>query len=166
MTVGITLLLLAVCFVAIEAEFEPCNGPDCVQHVSITAKCTESPVRQPTRDCRWASNRSRRLDQEILGVTIYAFKLQWFNGHWSGWYIPGENELDLKFNRWPRRCYPPKYNYRARSLRRMWAYFYDHTHKFIYCGTLGQNTGNANLQHSLKLQESISKTQESDQRTP
>ena len=58
MTVGITLLLLAVGFVAIKAGFEPCNGPDCVQHVSITAKCTESPIRPATRDCRWASNRS------------------------------------------------------------------------------------------------------------
>ena len=150
--VGITLILLAVGFVAIEAGFVPCNGPDCVQHVSITANCTETPSRPRTLDCRWASNMNRRLDQHILGVTIYAYKIRWSSG-WSDWYIPGENDLDLKFNRWHRTCYPPRFNYVPTSLRRMWAYFYDHWHKFIYCGPLGQNTqantGTASLQHAL-----------------
>ena len=138
MAITITLLLLTLSFIATEATFEPCPGPDCVQHVSTTANCTETPIRGRTSDCRWASNMNRRLDQEILGVTIYAYKLRWSGGSWTDWYIPGENDLDLKFNKYPRTCYSPKYNYIPTSLRRMWAYFYDHQHKFIYCGTLGQ----------------------------
>ena len=151
MAITTTLLLLTFSFIATEAGFNPCNGPDCVQHVSTTAKCTETTIRAAAADCRWASSMNRRLDQEILGVTIYAYKIKWWgNAPWSDWYIPGENDLDLKFNMNSRTCYPPKYNYIKGSLRRMWAYFSDHKHKFIYCGTLGQSQPNVvSLQKAL-----------------
>ena len=144
MAIANTLLLLSLGFIAAEAGllpngFTPCGGRDCVQHTSTTATCTETPPRTRTNDCRWVSSMNRRLDQEILGVTIYAYKIKWWgNGQWTKWFIPGENDLDLKFNMYPRTCYPPKYNYIKGSLRRMWAYFSDHEHKFIYCGTLRQ----------------------------
>jgi hypothetical protein len=69
-------------------------------------------------------------DQIVEGGRIAAYKIQWFNGRWSGWYVPGVNDMDTKFNIYPRKC---SLSYRAKSMRRIWSYFYDHTHKFIIC---------------------------------
>ena len=70
------------------------------------------------------------MDQVAAGGTIIAFKIQWFNGGWSEWYVPGYNDMDGKFNLNTKHCSVP---YIKNSLRRMWSYFYDHTHKFIIC---------------------------------
>jgi len=60
------------------------------------------------------------VDFQVLGGKIYAYKIQWFNGSWSGWYIPGVNDIDYKKNL-------------NGTLRRMWSYFYDHSFLYIIC---------------------------------
>ena len=74
----------------------------------------------------WVTN----VDQTILSGEIVAYKIQWFNGRWSGWYVPGVNDIDRKYDIGALTCSVPL---RARSLRRVWSYFYDHTHMYIIC---------------------------------
>ena len=109
----------------------PVRSSDLVQHdISTQSKCVE--VERPrTLDCRWKIGLYHDMDYVILKGKIAAFKLQWFSGSWSGWYVPGINDLDGKFNINAVSCgsYPQKGN----SMRRMWSYFYDHTHKYILC---------------------------------
>ena len=128
--ISVVLLTLTV-VITLVSSWNPCPGPDCVKHVTDFASCKEY-VKSRTRNCRWASNMNRRLDEIILKGTIIAYKILWWSGSWSGWYVPGQNDLDLKYNRFARKCPIP---YRARSLRRMWSYFYDHTHRYIICSS-------------------------------
>ncbi len=56
------------------------------------------------------------IDSKILGVNIVAYRIQWFNGTWSGWYVPGVNDL---------------YKKPGEPYRRYWACFNDPTHRYI-----------------------------------
>ncbi|XP_041379003.1 uncharacterized protein LOC121391427 [Gigantopelta aegis] len=85
---------------------------------------------RPTRDCRWAAGLYPFVDHLVKGGRIVAYQIRWFNGHWSHWYVPGVNDVDGKFNLYSRSCSIP---YKAKTMRRMWSYFYDHTHKYILC---------------------------------
>lgn len=124
-----------ICLIAIGVGFytgwtaPSCPGSDCLNH-SATFPACYSKIRSATYDCRWAANVNIRAPEEILNGRIIAYKIRWFNGHWSTWYVPGMNDIDLKFNLFPHACSIP---YLPRSLRRMWAYFYDHTHGYIIC---------------------------------
>lgn len=40
----------------------------------------------------------------VQNETIAAYNIQWFSGAWSGWYVPGVNDLDGKFNINPIAC--------------------------------------------------------------
>lgn len=103
---------------------------DCINHdITSQPNCREI-QRSRTRDCRWKAGLSTNVDQTILRGEIVAYKIQWFNGRWSGWYVPGVNDIDHKYNTRAQTCSVPL---RARSLRRVWSYFYDHTHKYIIC---------------------------------
>ena len=125
------LLFGLACFIAVASAARPipCSGIDCVRYRVDFAGCTEV-TKSRTRDCRWHANYNRRADEIILRGTIIAYKIKWFSGPWSGWYVPGHNDIDVKFNRRAKRCSIPIY---VNSLRRMWSYFYDHTHKYIIC---------------------------------
>ena len=125
------LLVTVTCFIAISAGagFKPCSGSDCIKFRVDYAGCTEV-TRSRTSDCRWVANYNRRVDEMILGGTIVAYKIRWFSGTWSNWFVPGHNDIDWKFNPSARSCKIRQY---ARSLRRRWANFYDHTHKYIIC---------------------------------
>jgi hypothetical protein len=94
----------------------------------LQPKCTEV-QRSRTNDCRWPAGLDM-ADQIIERGRIAAYKIQWFSGAWSGWFVPGVNDLSTKFNTHPRTC---SLSYRAKSMRRRWAMFYDRTHKFIIC---------------------------------
>ncbi|XP_071086098.1 uncharacterized protein [Haliotis cracherodii] len=99
-------------------------------NINTQAKCTEV-TRRATRNCIWPAGLNPFADQIAEKGRIMAYKIQWFNGHWSGWYVPGYNDIDGKFNPYPRRC--TALPYLRNTMRRMWSYFYDHTHKFIIC---------------------------------
>ncbi len=64
---------------------------------------------------------------EKLGMDISAhpeilkYRIQWFNGGWSDWYVPGVGDQDSKNNI-------------DGTPRRMWSYFDDHTHEYVTCG--------------------------------
>ncbi|PIW96034.1 hypothetical protein COZ84_00350, partial [Candidatus Kuenenbacteria bacterium CG_4_8_14_3_um_filter_39_15] len=51
---------------------------------------------------------------------IMKYRIRWFNGSWSAWYIPGQNDIDWKTNL-------------DGSKRRVWAYFDDHVHEYEKC---------------------------------
>lgn len=126
-------LLGVTCIIAsatgVYTELNRCSGADCLIYRANFAGCTEV-TSKATRDCRWHANNNRRADEAILHGTVIAYKIQWFNGAWSDWFVPGQNDVDWKFNRSARKCSVPVY---ANSLRRVWSYFYDHTHKYIIC---------------------------------
>ena len=103
---------------------------DCIDHITSQPNCREV-HRSRMHDCCWHAGLSTNVDQTILSSEIVAYKIQWFNGHWSGWYVPGVNDIDTKYNTRARTCSVPP---RAHSLRRVWSYFYDHTHMYIIRG--------------------------------
>ncbi|MFA4873624.1 MAG: CARDB domain-containing protein, partial [Patescibacteria group bacterium] len=51
---------------------------------------------------------------------ILKYRIQWFSGSWSPWYVPGQDDVDWKTNT-------------DGSQRRVWAYFDDHTHEYEKC---------------------------------
>jgi hypothetical protein len=57
------------------------------------------------------------LDLERFGCRIVAYRLRWFSGKWSGWFVPGVNDL---------------YKKPGEPLRRYWACFNDHEFEIIY----------------------------------
>ena len=68
-------------------------------------------------DLPWKLGLYDNMDYVMLKGKIAAYKIQWFSGHWSGWYVPGVNDLDHKFDIVPIRCgnSPQKGN----TMRRM-----------------------------------------------
>ncbi|AKJ06177.1 Hypothetical protein AA314_07803 [Archangium gephyra] len=48
------------------------------------------------------------------------YRIQWFNGIWSPDYYPGANDVD-----WV--------THSGGYQRRVWSYFYDHTHELTFC---------------------------------
>ena len=94
--------------------------------------CSETTVLWP-RDCRWHEDLDVMAAKKILGseCRIIIFKLQWFSGSWSDWFVDGVNNIDIKFNKYGRTCYVSR-----DSIRRWWPYFYDHNYKYIKCCAL------------------------------
>ncbi|MBM3229726.1 hypothetical protein FJZ26_04810, partial [Candidatus Parvarchaeota archaeon] len=54
---------------------------------------------------------------------ILKYRIQWFSGGWSDWYVPGTTDVDWKTND-------------DGSKRRVWAYFADHNHEYEKCSAL------------------------------
>uniref|UniRef100_A0A8W8HLG5 Uncharacterized protein n=1 Tax=Magallana gigas TaxID=29159 RepID=A0A8W8HLG5_MAGGI len=98
--------------------------------IDLKPKCTEV-VKPRTSKCEWHIGLYSNMDYVMLNGKIAAYQIQWFNKKWSEWFVPGVNDLDGKFNIKPVTCgsFPKKGN----TMRRMWSYFYDHTHKYILC---------------------------------
>lgn len=104
-------------------------GYGCID-VSVQGSCTEVTNQPPSRDKRWAlGGVDLNVDWAIKCGDIVAYKLQWFSGDWSGWFVPGINDMDSKVNA-------------KNGLRRMWSYFDDHTHSYIICKTNNNIKGN------------------------
>ena len=105
------------------ASPEQCNGSDCVIYdVSSQSECEEK-TSSATRIAAWKAGLSRTTDMEVLKGKIVAYKIQWFSGGWSKWYVPGVNDIDHKVN----------LNNGACGMRRFWSYFFDHNHQYIIC---------------------------------
>lgn len=58
---------------------------------------------------------------------ILRYRIQWFSGGWSDWYIPGQNDIDWLTNL-------------DGTKRRVWSYFDDHTHEYEVCGPASAST--------------------------
>ena len=97
---------------------------------SISQTNCEEVTEGRTNDCRWPAGLYADVDQLVKKGRIIAYQIRWSTGGWSGWYVPGVNDFDTKFNPAARTCSLP---YLQNSVRRMWSYFYDHTHKYIIC---------------------------------
>ena len=84
-----------------------------------------------SQECGWNAGLSRNVDQYYLNGRIAAYKIQWEHGSWSEWYVPGVNDIDIKFN--TQSSYCQDYEVRPNSMRRWWAYFNEYTHIIILC---------------------------------
>lgn len=103
------------------SAYNGCSGSDCVVYDLATQdSCTEV-TEYASYDIRWGRGLSLDVDRAIKGGRIVAYKIQWFSGGWSSWYVPGVNDIDSKYNSGPN------------TLRRMWGYFYDHNHSYVIC---------------------------------
>lgn len=137
MKASLIICTIAFSLTASVASVFACTGVDCLGSmgspsldITTQAVCTQvgsegNPL-VPTHDLRWVQGLSTEVDHAITGCNIVAHKLRWGGGSWSDWYVVGVNDID------------PKYNYASYSpgngsLRRMWAYFYDHSHVYIQC---------------------------------
>ncbi|GEM_PF-7007500 len=99
-----------------------CGGrPDCIKHDLKTQASCELKQSRAARDRRWTKGLNTEMDNKILQGDVVAYKIQWFNGSWSGWYVTGVNDIDWK------------YNTIENDMRRMWSYFNDHNHQYIIC---------------------------------
>ncbi|KAK3579776.1 hypothetical protein CHS0354_018212 [Potamilus streckersoni] len=131
---GKTLNTLFVCIflmTVIDTYVESCPTNDCIIYdISSQTACTGVSEESPTYDCRWSSGLNINVDEVIRKGRIVAYKIKWFGGYWSGWYVPGINDIDVKYNTVERNCSIPC---KANTMRRMWSYFYDHIHTYIIC---------------------------------
>lgn len=104
-----------------------CPGRDCIHHELRTqAVCRlqgsdKSPLQPTGRTPGWYKGLNTEIDNKILGGNIVAYKIRWFNGSWSHWYVTGVNDIDHKFNT------------NSNDMRRLWSYFTDHQHQYILC---------------------------------
>lgn len=64
----------------------------------------------------WRTIQNSEAHQEIL-----LYRIQWFNGNWSGWLLSGVNDINKQLN------------------RQHWNCFYDHKHEFIKIRTRAGN---------------------------
>lgn len=110
--------------------FSHSQASDKIIYVQTQSGCTEVSSK-PTRDCRWHADLDYFTDQEITGCKIIAYKIQWFSGSWSNWFVTGINDIDGKINLYQRQC--NNGIIQAKSMRRWWSYFYDHNHRYIKC---------------------------------
>jgi hypothetical protein len=109
-----------------------CGSSDCVKPYvwsQTAANCTEE-IKTATYDCRWPSGVRGRMDEIVYSGRIAAYQIQWSSGSWSGWFVPGMNDRDSKFNPSALSCSLP---YPVNGMRLAWAYFYDHKHKIVIC---------------------------------
>ena len=103
------------------AGYNGCTGTDCIVYdLSTAGPCSES-TSAALGAPKFSVGLRRDLDITYLKCRVIAYKIQWFSGAWSGWYVPGYNDVDYKFNTG------------VNTLRRMWSYFDDHTFKYICC---------------------------------
>lgn len=130
--VGACILLTTLSGTRATGGMPPCTGADCIKpyHAYYTQNNCVQELRPPQRDCRWVSGMDRRLDEIIYGGRIAAYRLQWFSGAWSGWFVPGFNDIDPKYNMYSVKCSLP---FPANGIRRTWAYFNDHYHHIVIC---------------------------------
>jgi hypothetical protein len=68
----------------------------------------------------------RALDIKILKKVVIAYKIKFFSGNWSGWYVKGVNDT-----------YPALTINLTTGIdvdaRLAWIYFFDHEHQYIAC---------------------------------
>ena len=141
MSLPITTLMMTISLQPANAQpanaVNGCSASDCVHHeiLQTQATCsqvgTESSPKQPVSSALgWGLGLNTEIDQNILQGNVIAYKVRWHtpsansnmpNGNWSGWYVTGVNDLDIKFNT------------ANNTMRRRWSYFNDHPHLYIIC---------------------------------
>lgn len=72
-------------------------------------------VSQPLGANYWSS-----LDLNVPEHNIVRYRIQWYGGAWSPWYIPGSGDIDWTINT-------------NGNHRRVWSYFDDHQFEYITC---------------------------------
>ncbi len=109
-----TLLVVICLFVFSALSFAAAGYPSDPYPQPTIAEKTSGPIWNQY----WVDNcLDLNIDMVVLGVDVIAYKIRWFNGNWSGWFVPGNGDGYQKSGE------PP---------RRYWACFNDHTHKYIY----------------------------------
>ena len=110
-----------------------------VQQALTPASCLTVTEEGPTYDNRWKQGVAVNNDYTVLGKYIVGYQIQWFNGLWSPVYTPGVDDIDWVTN------------YDG-TQRRVWSYFYDHTHRYYTGDTVEQGaTGDSRWTQGTSL---------------
>lgn len=123
----IYLFLSILAAITIKISF--CDGDRVIYAMDSQMDCTEV-TRNSSLDCGWKAGLDVDLDQILVDGDIIAYQILWSNGTWSKWYVTGVNDIDWVFNEEAEFCTLSIF---PNSLRRVWSYFFDHTHKYILC---------------------------------
>lgn len=100
--------------------------PTCTQVGSDTAPISA------TYNSAWnVDSLNRMLDRTVYRGDIMAYKIRWFNGTWSGWYVKGVN--DTFEGSYSPITPTPTSPLNMAKARLAWVYFYDHQHQYIIC---------------------------------
>ncbi|WP_368010727.1 WD40 repeat domain-containing protein [Laspinema palackyanum] len=101
---------------------EPSNATQMAEEISTTYSnaliYSKEIIANPKHDSRWVDSLATDLDEQLLGCKIVAYKIQWFTGGWTNWYIPGINDLYQQTNL-------------GEPVRRVWAHFNEHRHQYL-----------------------------------
>lgn len=117
-------ILLALCFIAASVSAQM------IAETVIANNCSEVIEMTPRNDTIFESSFDRNLDYKHLGGRVIAYKIQWFNGNWSRWFVPDFNDVDWKYT-----AAPPKDGSKVSVplLRRVWSYFGNHNYSYVIC---------------------------------
>jgi len=100
--------------------FNGCTGSDCVIYDLSTENTCTLKSGTPTYNMNWVKGLSLNVDFQLAGGRIIYYRIQSFSGSFSPYYVPGINDIDTKKNS-------------DQTMRRMWAYFYDHSYEYLVC---------------------------------
>jgi len=88
------------------------TAPVPITSTSTVAGCINPILRNPLQTTEFEDLKlNTATHPEIL-----SYRIQWFSGSWSPWYVPGVDDVDWKTNA-------------DGSSRRIWSYFADHVHQ-------------------------------------
>ncbi len=117
----ICLLFIAFSFLSTGSSKRECDSNECILYdLSSESSCVYE-SHDPTYISTWYAGLDSNIDTQLAGGKIAAYRILWSGGFWSSWFVPGVNDLDWKFN--TDTMFP----------RRVWSYFYDHSHEYIIC---------------------------------
>ena len=85
--------------------------------------CVEVQNEPPLIGQGWDQSYNINYDWIKKKGRIIAYKIRWFSGSWSEWFVPGITDLDWKYS-----IVGGK-----KQVRRLWSYFNDHVHTYIIC---------------------------------
>lgn len=116
--------LVFIAILMLSAQASLAANIDIPATISTQAKCTLEKSGE-RNDIRWTQGLNTEIDHTLLKGDVIAYKIRWFNGSWSDWYVTGVNDIDWKTY--------------GNVMRRVWSYFDDHEHQYIICKEAGTN---------------------------
>lgn len=110
-------IILTLCIIGLLGSLASADQNTPILPELSTQSFVGTQIFSPRHDKEWVDQcLNLNLDKKF-GCKIVAYKIQWFSGDWSSWFVPGVNDL---------------YKKEGEPLRRFWACFNDHNFEILY----------------------------------